>query len=111
MALSPPITPKLDDPDLERIRRELTAKIDELQKLVSARMTVIEDKTLADSVTTLVPHPLGRAPRFVACSPPRGASSTGRIEEIRDGTFDRSKYVALKATGWGATITTSVLVV
>jgi hypothetical protein len=27
---------------------------------------------------------------------------------VRDGTVDRTKYVVLKATGWGATITLDV---
>ncbi len=32
--LAPPVTPKLKDPDAERMRLELTAKIVELQTLV-----------------------------------------------------------------------------
>lgn len=111
MTLSAPITPRLPDIDSERVRRELDAKIAQLQKLPAMGMAVVGSQSLPDSTLTLVPHPLGRAPSFVTCSPPRGASSTGRLEEIRDGSYDRKKFVGLKATGWGATITVDVLVV
>lgn len=107
--LSAPITPRLPDIDSERVRREHDAKITELQKLPATSLTVIAAQALADSVITLVGHPLGRPPAFVACSPPRGPSSSGRIEEIRDGSFDRTKFIALKATGWGATVTVDVV--
>lgn len=71
---------------------------------------VIADIALADGVIRPVAHKLGRKPTFVTTSPPRGAVSTGRIEEIRNGSYDRAQVVALKATGWGATITVEVMV-
>jgi hypothetical protein len=97
-------TPQIPDPDLERIRRETEQRLEQLERPASA---LIKDVTLADGVATPVPHRLGQ-PVSAFCSPPRGAVSTGRIEELRAGTHDRSKYVVLKATGWGATITVDV---
>ena len=109
MALSAPHTPALEDEDLERMRLEHEDKIVELQKLPASSLRVIANVTLADGILTPIPHGLGRAV-YVLVSPPRGATSSGRIEEVRDGTYDRTKYVALKATGWGATITVDVWV-
>lgn len=109
-ALRAPITGRLLDVDAERVRREHEAKILELQRLPAARMATVPDVRLVDAVATPIAHGLGHVPVWVAPSPPRGAASTGRIEEIRDGTHDRSQIVVLKATGWGATITIDLAV-
>lgn len=90
--------------DLERIRRAMYDAITELQGLRSSSARILADKELADGVATPIPHGLRRRV-FVTHSPPRGATSTGRIEEVRDGDFDPAQYVVLLATGWGATIT------
>jgi hypothetical protein len=101
------LTIKLDDEKAERVRRNTQEALAELQRTPAARAGIVRDVTLADGIATPVPHGLGR-PAFATPSPPRGAVSTGRIEEVRDGTHDRTKYVVLKATGWGATITLDV---
>lgn len=106
MSLSPPSGPQLPG-DYELVRREHARKIIELQQLPSTATRILNDRELASGVTTLIPHGLGRAPKIVLVSPPRGASSTGRIEEVRT-AVDRTKYIALVATGWGATITVDV---
>ena len=92
--------------------RDHAAKINELAKQPSASMRVIADVELADGIETPVAHKLGRSPTFVRESCPRGALSTGRIDEVRDPAkqVDRSKFVVLKATGWGATIVIDVQV-
>lgn len=90
--------------DLERIRQNVTDALRELQQAPAARARIIRDIALADGVATPIAHGLGR-PAFVTHSPPRGATATGRIEEVRDGSHDRTKYVVLKATGFVATIT------
>jgi hypothetical protein len=95
--------------DTERVRREHHDAIVELQSLPAAGMRVIEGVTLADGVTTPVAHGLGRLPVWICPSAPRNATSTGRIIEVRSGSYDRSKVVALQATGWGATITIDVV--
>lgn len=98
---------KLDDEKAERVRRNTQDAIAELQRLRAAFTTLAKNVVLADGVATPVPHRLGR-PAFAVCSPPRGAVSTGRIEEVRDGNHDRDMYVVLKASDWGASITVDV---
>jgi hypothetical protein len=94
----------------ERVRRSHHDAISELQRLPLAGARIIRDVTLADSTWTPIAHGMGR-PVFVFVSPPRGAVTTGRIAESRDGTVDRAKFVQLAATGWGATVTVDLLVV
>lgn len=96
--------------DLERIRRNHADAIHELQLGALARATIIKDVSLANATPTPVPHRLGR-PVFAIPSPARGASSTGRIAEIRSGSYSREQFVVLQADGWGATITVDLLVV
>ncbi len=93
--------------DADRSRRALEESVRELQDLPASSTRIIAGVELADGVERPIAHKLGRAPLFVRSSDPRGAVSTGRIEEIRGG-YDRSQFVALKATGWGATITVDV---
>jgi hypothetical protein len=97
--------------DAERARRSIVEAIDELQRLPVVPTQIINDVLLADSVVTLVPHRLGRTPAIALHSPPRGAATVGIISEIVDvaaGNPDRSKFVALKASGMGATVTVDV---
>lgn len=96
------------DPVVDRVRRDLTEAVRELQRLPQIR--VIENVTLADGVETPVAHGLGRPAIWVRESSPRGASSSGRVEEVRNGKHDRSRYVVLKATGFGASVICSVAV-
>lgn len=104
-----PITPQLAG-DAEQVRRVLVDKVIELQRVALDVPDVIANVVLSDGAVTLIPHKLGRAPRWVRESCPRGALTTGRVEEVRSGGYDRSKYVALQATGWGAPITVDVAV-
>lgn len=94
--------------ELEKIRRNL---VDVLREEQARRPKYVYDVELADGVNTPIAHRLGR-PAFVTPSPVRGASSTGRIEEVRDSDvtriYPRAQFVVLKATGWGATITVDV---
>jgi hypothetical protein len=110
VSLAPPHTPELEDQDAELVRSEHERKIVELQRLPAAAMRVVYDVELADGVATPVPHGLGRTYLVAIPSAPRGASTTGRIVELRDGAADRTRYVTLTATGWGATITVDVAV-
>lgn len=94
--------------ELERVRRNHHDAIAELQRLPFAGARVVRDVTLADGVVTPVSHGLGRS-AVVLVSPVRNAAANGRIEEVRDGTHDRTKYAAIKATGYGATVTVDVV--
>lgn len=103
-----PIT--LDDEKVERVRRSHHAAIQELQRLPLVRAVTIADVTLADGVVTPIAHRFGR--RVMAFpSGIRGAVSSGRIVESRDGNYDRSQFLVLTASGWGAVITIDLLVV
>jgi hypothetical protein len=108
--LTAPSTPQLDDEDAEICRREFERKIIELQGLPFASARVIASVTLADGVATAVPHGLGRVASFVSASVPRNAAGAGYIVEVRDGSVDRTKYLNLKASGYGATITVDLVV-
>jgi hypothetical protein len=110
MRLSAPSTPRLDDEDAEVVRREHEQKIVELQGLPFVKARLIQDVTLPDGVARSIPHQLGRPVLWVRESCVRGGSGSGRIEEIRDGSVDRSLYVQLKATGYGASITVDLVV-
>lgn len=110
MSHSPPLSVRLSDEDAERVRRSHEEKIRELQTSPAIGLRVIPDVRLPDSVATTIAHGLGRIPQWVRESCPRGATSSGRVEEVRDGSADRRHFVILKATGWGATITVDVAV-
>lgn len=78
---------------LEEIRRQLV----ELAKDLAFRDI---DVILPAGVNTVVHHGLGRRSLHYTLSAPRGATTTGRIDET---AFD-DVSVTLKATGMGATI-------
>lgn len=102
---------RLTDPVADRVRRSVSAAIDELQRMKAAATDVIQNQTLPSGVVVLVPHKLGRAPLIVLVSPPRGPLTPGMVEEIVDvatGNPDRAKYVALRASGMGATVVVDV---
>lgn len=101
---------RLADENAERVRKSHAEAIGEWQGSAAAGLKVIAGIQLADGVNTPIPHGLGRAARWVAPSAVRGASTTGRIEEVRDSVYDRERVVVLKATDWGATVTVDVLV-
>jgi hypothetical protein len=104
------LTIALKDEILERVRRNFVEAIAELQRLPFSLARVLMDRRLADGVVTPIAHGLGRVPLLVLTSPVRGAASSGRLEEVRDGSFDRTKYIALKATGYGNAVSLDVVV-
>ncbi len=94
----------------EAARRVTEECLREIQISPAAGARVIENVVLADGIVTPVAHKLGRTPVWVKESCVRGAVATGRIEEVRDGSHDRTRVVALKATGFGGPITIEMLV-
>lgn len=102
------IATTLRDELLERIRQNFYDAIRELQLLPAAQLALIENVELADGIPTPIAHGRGRKVR-VFVSPVRGASTSGRIEEMRDG-YRRDTHVTLKATGFGATVTVDLVV-
>lgn len=98
---------RLADPEVEQSRRETHEAIVELQRHANTATLVIANVELADGVATRIQHGLGRAPRIVKVSVPRGALAAGYINEIRGGT-DRAKLITLQADDYGATVTVDV---
>ena len=104
------VTPKLTDERAERARREHDEAIRELQASPLFPARIVRDVSMPDATNVIMQHGFGR-PVVAIVGAPRGASTSGRIEEIRATGYDRSKVIVLKATGWGATITADVVLV
>lgn len=99
---------RLTDEDAERVRRNHDDRIAALERLPAADLIIVANVSLADGVRTAVTHNLGRVPRSVKLGVPRGATAAGYVNEIRDGSVDRTKQVLLQADDYGATITLDV---
>jgi len=93
------------DTAVDRELHEVYRRLDDLEKEDEVLLSGIE---LADGVSKLIPHRLGRAWRGWYICNLEGASTTGRIQRIAG--EDTKTYVQLQANGWGATITVSVRV-
>jgi len=107
--MSSVFTSPLPDVAAERARREHDEQLRALQKRPGVLLEVLPNIELADGAAVYVKHGLGRAPRWAAPSIVRGAVATGRIDELREGV-DRTKYIVLQASGFGATITIDLAV-
>lgn len=110
MKFTPPLSRPLRDPDAEAARSNADQRIRELQDKPGVQSRIINDVVLPNAAVVLVSHGLGRRPRIVLLSPPRGASSIGIIEEkvLSTENPDRTKFVALKASGMTTTVTVDV---
>lgn len=104
---------RLADADAERVRRSHEEAIHELQDAAVMRGTIVRDVELPDGQLVFVPHGLGRRATAWPSAPRASlAATTGRIREIRDATVvDRTRFVGLKAQGWGETVTVDVWIV
>lgn len=100
------LDPSVLDGPADRVRRSHAEAIKELQALPATSTQIINDVVLADATVTVVAHALGRRPKMLIVSPPRGAMAIGIIEEkvLATENPDRTKFVALKASGMGGTI-------
>lgn len=108
----PTVGPRLDDRKTDAAVKDHAARLDTLANLPAASMKFIPDVELRDGIETPVAHGLGRRAAYVSESCVSGAASSGWIEWVRTPTkpADASKYVVLKASGYGATITVTVQV-
>lgn len=97
-----PLPIKLADEDAERVRRSHHEAIASTQSRVEAPR-IVRNVSLADGIPTTFSHGLGKVPSLVTLSVLRGAVSAGFIVETIDGV-DRSRFVVLTASGYGATI-------
>lgn len=111
--MTPLATPRLDDAKAEQVRQTHAAAIAEQQNKPASSLTPLGDVSLPNGTTTLVPHSLGRVPTFVWVSPVKTAGVTpGVIIDVSTTTsgLDRTKQVALQASGFGATVRVTVAV-
>ena len=99
-----PAHPQLDDAKTDQAMRGHREALQAITDHPVMATRYVPNVSLADGVVTQVAHGLGRVPVFVRESCPRGGVAVGAIEDVRTGGYDRTKYVALRATGWGATI-------
>lgn len=105
-----PVAPRVDDPALRQVLDDHRRVIEATAKSIGAGIRIVADVELPDGVSISVSHGLGRRPLWVKESCVRGASTSGRVEEVSAVSNDSTKSIVLKATGWGATITVDVLV-
>lgn len=100
--------------DAERSRQSHAQAITELQRAPCAATELLEDVVLPDNAESVVSHHLGRTPRMIIISPPRGASTAGVIRDfaaksVATGvSYDPSRFIVLRADGWGSTITVDI---
>ncbi len=109
-AFTAPSSQQLRDPDAEAARREHADKIRELQQMPAALLDVIPNIQLEDGVDKPIAHQLGRIPQWFRESCVRGAVTAGVITEVTGTQYDPTKYLVLRADGYGATITFALAV-
>lgn len=117
MSLTPALAQRLDDPKAEVVRANMEQQIRELQTIPGAELAVVVRDQVIPGTTVnnavVIPHRLGRAPRFVWVSAPRVARAdlasltAGMIMDL--GSFDtvgnpidRTQFV--KIGGFGFTV-------
>lgn len=118
MNFTPPITTKLDDDEAERVHRNTDRQIRELQGAPMASAIIISGVVLPLGTGIVVPHSLGRLPRFIGFSAVTGAitgagviQDFGSVDPFGGGTpIDRTKFLSLRASSYGAPITVDILV-
>lgn len=105
-----PISPRVDDPDVDRVLRDLERRLRAIESAPIVQGNFIKGVELANNTEVNVSHKLGRTPNGVLVTPVQGASTSGRIIEQRGTSVDRSRFVQLLAVGFGATVTVDVWV-
>lgn len=106
---TPPVSIRLDDEGADRVARNLDQRVRELGAVRIAQGILIEDVDLADATEVTVNHGLGRFAKWIVCRL-LNPSTSGRIEEVVSGSIDRKNALALKASGYGATVTVDLWV-
>ena len=93
--------------DADRVVRNLDRRIRELVDTPIVNGTSILDIELPDGEEVAIAHGLNRRATALV-SQPQDATTTGRIIEVRSSSYDQKRYVVLKATGFGATVTVDI---
>ncbi len=111
MRLLPPILTRIKDEAVDRVLRNIQARIDQVQRIPIVGGVLFRDVEIGNNGNRWIRHSLGRR-AAVLVSPPRGGASTsGRITDITEDagvSEDRTKVVVLRAAGWGTDITVDV---
>lgn len=115
---TPPLNISTGHVVTDRMLSSHAQAIETIQRSPAQQLRVIGNVVLADTANVYVPHGLGQQPIFVKASAPRGALGAGIVRDVTDGAVpglfntpvDRSRYVVLRADGYGATITVDILV-
>lgn len=100
--------------DAERSRQSHAQAITELQRSPCAATEILENVVLPDNAETVVSHHLGRRPRMIIVSPPRGASLGGVTRDfgakspLTGQVIDQTRFILLRTDGWGAAITVDI---
>ena len=81
-----------------------------IRELQTGRPSVLRSIVLEDGIETAVAHKLGRAPLWVGVSCVRGAVASGRVEEVRTGSYQFAQVIVLRATGYGGPVTIDLAV-
>ena len=93
--------------DADKVARNADERIRELAAVPLINGSLIRDIVLEDGVSYDIAHGLGRKAN-VMITPPRGPTSSGRIEEVD--ADDPKTFIRIKATGWTVAITVNVWV-
>ncbi len=94
--------------DLERRFKGAEDQLGLVTAVPILESVILADEELVDNVTRNLLHGLGRPWRGWVVTNLEGATTTGRVVHITG--EDKSRYLRLRANGWGATITVSLLV-
>lgn len=97
----------IKDPDTHRAVAQVAKAHDDLARdpVLDRRVITV---TLPDATTVKTRHLLGRRYEAYSLTAPRGAVSTGRIDDIEP--TDGSDDIWLQANGYGATVTVRMTV-
>lgn len=111
-----PLTPTKLEGAAEQVRQSHALAIVELQNVPIVAAKVFSVVVPSNSYVTIA-HGLGRAPKFISCSPPYktqgigpGGATAGEFVEDRDPPVNRAEAIRIGAFLWGQTIAFDVMV-
>ncbi len=115
MALTRLLEARIADPTTDSVVKSHAVTLKEIMALPASEIRVIGPVQLPDGSGVQIPHGLGRKPLTFFLSPPDGATAAGVVQDYGSITpagapNDQTRYISLRAVGFGATITVMVMV-
>ncbi len=116
MALTRLLEARITDPTTESVVKSHAVTLKEIMAAPSLEIRVIGPITIPDGDPGIqIPHGLGRRPLAFFLSPPDGAITAGVVQDYGASTpagttNDQTKYISLRAVGFGRAITVMVMV-